>query len=263
MSKFRQIVTTIRGKLITKRIHAYRRWAEKQIKANNELWTGLQEYLTKSTSTGAEFGDYYELYTFVKEHKPKEILECGTGVTTIVMAQALLENERETGVKGRITSMEDKEQWFKVANDLLPEKYSKYIEIVLSPLVEDGWSIYRGIRYKELPERQYEFVFVDGPDFESLKDGMLTFDFDLIRVVEKSNTPVYAIVDDRLSSSYVYQKVFGVDKVRYSPKHRLSFIGPCCKQDLLTMEIQKKCFIDSFRLFTPTVLKLKLHMAKK
>jgi len=256
INRFNNFIGQLRGKAITRRLNRNREQARLKLEANHVLWKTLTAYLSKTSSTGGEYSDYLALYDHVRLHRPKEILECGTGVSTIIMAFALSENEKEDGIKGRITSMEDKEKWLNIAQDLLPADLAPYVDLVLSPLVEDGWYFFRGIRYSELPDRKYEFVFVDGPDFVSPIDDKLTFDFDLIRVVEKSNHDVYAIVDDRLSSSFVYQKIFGTEKARYLSSHRLCFIGPVSQKDLRGMEAQKPCFIQSFRYFGESELGL-------
>jgi hypothetical protein len=262
IDKFAGLLRTVRGTFISRRLKATRAAAMRRLQANAPLWQTLQAYLARSSSTGGEYSDYLALYDHVRAYRPMEILECGTGVSTIVLAFALRENERDYGIKGRVTSMEDKEQWYRVAQDLLPPDLAPYVDLVLSPRVEDGWYLFRGIRYETLPDRKYDFVFVDGPDFDSLTDGKLTFDFDLIRVVEKADQPVRAIVDDRLSTSFVYQKVFGLDKARYMTSRRLCFIGPVTRRDLRGMDTQKACFIHSFRYFRNTELDLRLQPAK-
>lgn len=256
INRFKNFIGQLRGNAISRRLHKNREQARLKLEAHPVLWQTLTEYLAKTSSTGGEYSDYLALYDHVRKYRPNEILECGTGVSTIIMATALSENEKEDGIRGRITSMEDKEKWLKVAEELLPANLAPYVDLVLSPLVEDGWYFFRGVRYSELPDRKYEFVFVDGPDFVSLTDEKLTFDFDLIRVVEKSDHDVYAIVDDRLSTSFVYQKVFGTEKARYLSSHRLCFIGPVSRKDLRGMEAQKPCFIQSLRYFGKSNLSL-------
>lgn len=74
--------------------------ARRKLQRNQELWGVLQEYLQKSKSTGCGYIDYACLYEIVRVMKPVEILECGTGVSTLVIAHALMENEIETGRGG-------------------------------------------------------------------------------------------------------------------------------------------------------------------
>lgn len=74
--------------------------AERMLRKNAELWAALKEYLKKSESTGCGYIDYAFLYKTIRSAKPVEILECGTGVSTLIIAHALMENEKETGRGG-------------------------------------------------------------------------------------------------------------------------------------------------------------------
>jgi hypothetical protein len=61
---------------------------------------------------------------------------------------------------------------------------------------------------------------------------MTTFDYDFIHLLKQSEHPVRGIVDKRVSTCYVLQKILGVDKVRYDSLLRLGFVGPCSRKDL-------------------------------
>ena len=154
------------------------RKARKRIMSNKGLYTMLQTYMAQTKSSGCQYKDYDVLYRYVRKWKPQEILECGTGTSTVVLAYALMENEKEDGKVGRVTSMEGVQGWFDMAQDLMPDILRKYVDIRLSPTVEDGYMFYRGMRYKEVPDRQYDFVFTDGPSTTAPSDGTRTFDFD-------------------------------------------------------------------------------------
>ena len=136
--------------------------ARRRLQRNVDLWNALQEYLRKSDSTGCGYIDYACLYEIVRTTKPVEILECGTGVSTLVIAHALMENEKETAVKGRVTSMDEDSGWLEMSRKLLPSHYKKYVALELSSTVEDRYSLFRGVRYAAIPDRAYDFVFVDG-----------------------------------------------------------------------------------------------------
>ena len=225
--------------------------SERKLRKNVELWTALQEYLTKSASSGCGYIDYACLYEIVRGAKPVEVLECGTGVSTLVIAHALMENERETGVSGRVTSMEEHMDWLEMSRTLLPPQYSKYVSFELSNTVEDSYSLFRGVRYSTLPERAYDFVFVDGPKYMSPQDGGATFDFDFIHVLRTAEKPVSCLIDKRLSTVFVLQQLLGTDKVTYSAVAGLGHIKPCTKDDLgkIATSISSKNFANSLRLF--------------
>ena len=81
-----------------------KRWTEKYAKfylsREKRLWKELAEYNKKTESTGCSYTDYFFLYRLIRKHKPTQVLECGTGVTTLVIAYALNQNELGTGRGG-------------------------------------------------------------------------------------------------------------------------------------------------------------------
>jgi hypothetical protein len=186
-------------------------------------WAPLQRYLQLTKSTGCSYIDYWHLYKQLRQHKPNHVLELGTGASTIVLAHALLENGR-----GQLTSMEESREWYGHAVTNLPSGLP--VEIVLSDTVEDCFSIFRGIRYREVPQRQYEFVFVDGPSYRT-QAGEMTFDFDLINVVRSAAVPVRAIIDKRVSTCFVLQRVLP-GKVRYLNHLGLGFVDAVTRDDI-------------------------------
>jgi len=127
--------------------------SERLLRKNSELWTTLSAYLEKTKSTGCGYIDYAFLYKMIRSTKPVEILECGTGVSTLVIAHALMENERETGRGGRVTSMDEHNVWLDMSRNLLPSEYKKFVDFKVSATVEDRYSIFRGVRYENIPSR--------------------------------------------------------------------------------------------------------------
>lgn len=203
-----------------------RKWAQTQAERRlrrTAAWAPLQKYLAQTRSTGCSYIDYWHLYAAVRRYRPKEILELGTGASTIVLAHAAIEN----GV-GRITSMEESSDWYDHAVRNLPPGLP--VDIALSSTVEDAYSIFRGMRYRDVPDRPYEFVFVDGPSYRTMS-GEVTFDFDLIAVVSRAVQPLRAIIDKRVSTCFVLQRLL-MGKVRYLPHLGLGFVDQVTRADL-------------------------------
>jgi len=230
--KILKTVTSAKKKFLKQYQQYLNNKARKALQKNEGLWKVLNEYSRRSKSTGCSYSDYLVLYNYIRSAKPKEVLECGTGVSTIIMAYAMMENEKEGGDSGLITSVEDIEEWYHIAKNLLPDNLKQYVEIILSPIEEDYHAFFRGVRYKNVPDRPYEFVFIDGPNPKSPRDGVPTFDFDFIRVVEKSEGSVYGIIDMRHSTCYVLQEVFGFRKFKYDHARNLGFVGPVERSDI-------------------------------
>lgn len=211
--------------------------------------------------TGASMSDFLTLYQHVRTYRPKEILELGTGVSSVVMAHAMLANATEGHDLGRITSMEEDEHWHRTAVENLPESMTGIVDIIHSPKIDGYYKMFRGVRYTEIPDRPYDFVFSDGPERHSLVNGDKLFDLDLILVVLRSDRPVRAIVDNHYLTFYVLQKVFGLKHARYSVSHRLMFVGPVNKYD--ARYLRKENFIPDLRLFANTELKLRMALREK
>jgi hypothetical protein len=209
--------------------HLFEAYAQKQLTQKKALWNDLMKYRAQSPSTGCSYADFWTYYQFVRTHKPKEILECGAGLSTIIFAHALIENEKESGIRGRITSMEESALYYDVAVRLLPQHLNPYVDIVLSPMQHDSYEMFRGIRYEQLPDRPYDFVLIDGPDGEGAVSHM--FDMDFLRVVEKTKNPVCGLIDTRTSTCFVYHHIFG-DKLRYDYVRKIGIIGPCVQRDI-------------------------------
>ncbi|MEZ5666374.1 MAG: class I SAM-dependent methyltransferase [Alphaproteobacteria bacterium] len=232
------------------------RRAEAVLRANAPLWALIEAYARNSAVTGVSYGDYLTLYEEVRRRRPTEILECGTGISTVVLAYAQLENEREGAPPGRVTSMEDVPHWHAVARQCLPAQLAGRVDLVLSPKRDGFYKCFRGVEYAAIPDRPYDFVFSDGPDRHSPVNGDKLFNLDFITVVRRSERPVFGIVDDHYLTFYVLQKVFGLRRARYSVARKLMLVGPVTRADVRIL--QKEPFLRDLRLLRPTELHLRM-----
>lgn len=214
--------------------------AERRMQSRNpELALAVNNY-HKNLGEGSlrkNWIKYEALYRFIRSRKPREVLELGAGTSTVVIAHALMENEREsphTAGTPRVTSMEESPKYHVRTVEAFPENLKKYTEILLSPKVEDYYQLFRGVKYENVPPRQYEMVFVDGPTTGAPSDGHKTFDFDFLAVVARSEKPVYGIVDLRLSGMWAYENIFGRKNVRFSHGGSLGLVGPVSRRDMRT-----------------------------
>jgi predicted O-methyltransferase YrrM len=232
------------------------RRAKARLRGNAELWRQIEAVAAGNAVTGASYSDYLTLYEAMRRLKPVEILECGTGVSTAVLAQALRENEAEGAPRGRVTSMEEDERWWKNQQERLPAELRPYVDLVHSRKVDGYYQLFRGVQYESVPERPYDFVFSDGPERHSPVNGDKLFNLDLIQVVRRSETPVRGIVDNHYLTFYVLQKVFGPEHARFDFRRKLLFVGPVTRHDV--RRLRKENFINDLRLFGRTEFRLRL-----
>ena len=172
---------------IDRMVGARNRRAERQLKSMGRLWPLMTQAAAGTDVTGASYSDYLTLYQQVRFYKPCEILECGAGISTTVLAQALVENSEEGHGPGRVTSMEEDEKWAAAARARLPDTLAALVDIVHSPKIDGFYKCFRGVQYMEVPERAYDFVFSDGPERHSPVTNDKLFNLDLIHVVRRAD----------------------------------------------------------------------------
>jgi hypothetical protein len=249
-------VARARAAVLERLVAAHEHWAVRQIERMPRLAAAIRDYRAKSDVTGATYSDYLTLYRDIRRYKPREVLELGTGVTTVVLAQALLDNAAEGAAPGRLTSMEEDEGWYRKALACVPPELGPVVDIVHSPKVEGFYKIFRGVQYEQIPDRPYDYIFSDGPERHSHINGDKLFDLDFIQVVRGSDRPIRGAVDNHYLTFYVLQKVFGTHLARYSAIRRIMLVGPVTKRDV--RHLRKENFVPDLRLFTRTELKLRM-----
>ena len=216
------------------------RKAEQRMRLRHgDVWTAVTGYHRDlgAGSLRKNWIKYETLYRLIRSRKPEEILELGAGTSTVVIAHALMDNDRESGDHSRaprVTSLEEREKYHSRTTGAFPGHLRKYADILLRPKTEGYYQLFRGVRYADVPMRPYEFVFVDGPTTGAPSDGQKTFDFDFLDVVSRSERPVSAVVDLRLSGLWAYEHVFGRGKVMLDRRCALGFVGPVTKKDMRT-----------------------------
>ena len=92
---------------------------------NHKNLKDIIEYANySSSSSGADLSDYVLLYETIKQKKPQFVLECGTGCSTFVIAQAMLDFCQELyGDDMRLISMEHEKKWYEHQLSLACEKF--------------------------------------------------------------------------------------------------------------------------------------------
>jgi hypothetical protein len=249
-------VARLRALLLERLIAANERRAKTALERIPAVADAIRSYQAKSGVTGMSWSDYLTLYREVRQYRPQEVLELGSGVSTVVLAFALVANAADGSPLGRITSMEEDPDWHRNAIACFPPELGSTADFVHSAKVDGYYKIFRGVQYASIPERPYDYVFSDGPERHSLVNGDKLFDLDLIQIVRGSDRPIRAVVDNHYLTFYVLQKVFGTELARYSPTRRLMLVGPVTRHDI--RHLRKENFVSDLRLIGRTELKLRM-----
>jgi hypothetical protein len=175
----------------------------------------LDDYKRVSDTTGTQWITLWYAVSGIMQNKPQFILESGTGSSTLVLAATVKKLMHEDpNYKAQIISMESVREWYDVAAENLPEKYRDVAQIVYGPREEFSFGMFRGLIHSNIPQYDYDFVFLDGPDYRDHKG--LSFCADVFKVMEFSKSEmINGVIDGRRSSVYVIQSMFGVSHARY------------------------------------------------
>ena len=129
------------------------------------------------------YAKYFTVYNIVRTTKPNYVLECGPGVTTPLIEQALKKN----GV-GKLVSIEEYEDFYNIIKETVDPQYTT---LVLSPTEHTTYDGIEGDKYTNIPDHPYDFMFVDGPTTK-------TVDLDAFYILDKRKIPV--LVDCRVQT---------------------------------------------------------------
>jgi len=179
-----------------------------------------------------KWDDLARLYKLVRERKPFQILEFGSGFSTIVMAYALKQNwdeynailaetDRQTDKRyeqPRMVSIESSEKW----RDNTRIKIEKAGLSYFSENVYSGVTIveYQGQVchfYDELPDVVPDFVYLDGPDPSTVQGNINGLSFqnskrtvlsgDILKYESTLLPGFFMIVDGRTNNARFLQRM--------------------------------------------------------
>ena len=121
--------------------------SKKEIKKidNGKLYTFLEYTIKKSKSTGCEYSDYLTIWDDLHKNKPKNILECGSGISSVVFAYYVSKLQEPDKVK--FVSMESIDFWHKQILKIFPKELMDFVQFNLSERVETLYNDVLGSHY--------------------------------------------------------------------------------------------------------------------
>ena len=176
----------------------------------------LDKYSKQTKSTGTKFPTLYSAVQLIRKNKPKILLESGTGTSTIVLAETLMQLKKsDPSYNPTLISMEQHPKWHDMAVKLLPERYKDIVEIRLGEREKFEYAMFRGYCHSNIPLKNYDFVFLDGPSYRDEHGSSSCLD--ALKVRLNSNVKqIIGVIDTRVSSVFVMQNIFGLNSIRYS-----------------------------------------------
>ena len=190
---------------------------------NGELKKIIDTARSKSNSTGCNYSDYLNLYELVKKYKPRNILELGPGISSCVLAYALKENEIEGYEPGIITCMEESEYYFDNFKMIIPDEYMEIIKPIYSPRKTAYFENNFGCFYSNIPGKNFDMIFIDGPHTTFPEEPEKAFDADLINLIkDKKIKDSLVILDQRVSTLEILNELISGLNLKYNPLKMVS-----------------------------------------
>jgi len=197
----------------------------RKLMEQEELWSKLSLVLKKSSSTGCEFSDFYYLHRFIKTTDGlKNVLELGTGISTLIFAQACKELKEQGKAYPRIITMEESLQYQQNCLSWFPEDLKDYVEFHQSDRVQEKEGEVAICYYNEIPELPYDFIFIDGPTLSFA--GVKSINYDLVNIynINKSRS-IVAWLDQRVGTYWEYKRIFKKASIKYNVIKKLTEIN--------------------------------------
>lgn len=122
-----------------------------------------------------DYSDLSFLHHAIRRRRPKVVLEFGVGFSTLTMLHALAKNNAESGQNGaaaRLFVVDGDEYWLKNTQQKISPEYIDLVEFTYSECeltTLDGQVCHL---FKHLPDVVPDFIYLDGPDPETVKGGV-------------------------------------------------------------------------------------------
>ena len=196
-------------------------WARRKLSREGNLLSYIERYIDTTHWTSRYYYKWWRIFSYVRTEKPVQILELGSGISSLIMTLALQMNEAEGHPKGAITSLEENSgEYFENLLESIPADLRTYITFVHSRKIEKTWGMFHGVCYEHVPDKAYDFIFIDGPT-TTLGSGDHGFDGDVLNILASTDQELTVMIDNRKSTCAVLRILFGM-KIQF---HRFGNIG--------------------------------------
>jgi len=155
-------------------------------------------------SMGTEYIFYNTLIKYILKHKPKFILELGSGYTTYLMGTIIQDYKLDT----KLLSFENERKWYDWIKN---EKLDPLDSVVMSDIEaweEDGEVFVKYIYDYNMDE--VDFVLLDGPGYFEYNGKVIknSIQYNYYEIISHTNSPIDVLIDGRKSTGKFYKKVF-------------------------------------------------------
>jgi hypothetical protein len=124
---------------------------------------------TNNNLLPADYLDLDNLVTQILKLKPKCVLELGTGYSTYAIIFALNKLKLEIGHKFEFYAVDQNEIYLENLKNFIPKQYSEQITFLYRPLYTDKYLNTLMSFFKNLPNKNFDFIYEDRHDHKDTK----------------------------------------------------------------------------------------------
>lgn len=193
-------------------------------RSHQTMFEALQSILSRSESTGCTYFELDALYQHIVANHPAQVLELGSGVSTIVLGYAAKE-VRALGMPCTIVSMEESQFYYDDLRRLIPEDVADCVELIQSP-VEDRRIADEFIArcYRAVPRRCYDLAFIDGPQVPKMEEDARYLDGDVLDAINWNDRAFTAFLDSRKGTRLNLERLLPWARFHYNRRHKFTRI---------------------------------------
>ncbi len=158
---------------------------------------------------GPDYGDLWFLYNKVRKRCPRTIIEFGSGISTVCLAQALFDNG-----SGTVYSVDGNKQWAASTGRCIPTHLKSFCEVRYSEVLEVTYAGTHVLKHADVPKVIPEFVYLDGPEGVWAERPAA---IDLLEIEPDFPNTFFLVIDERESNTQFLRQHF---KRQYRFRHR-------------------------------------------
>jgi len=184
------------------------------------------------TSSSLNYSTLNSILNDVVLNQRKEIIEFGTGISTLYVAKLA----RVNNIKLRIVSIDNSEAWLTVIQDILSkEQLAEFVECIHSPLVQSDLSLEGNTWFDVEPitaaiqSRLFDQVIVDGPMAHTRQKALSRYP--ALPFIKQYLAEKHAIILDDTNRKgeqkiiHLWEQQFGYDFRKLNRTARIAFAG--------------------------------------
>gem|GEM_PF-6980054 len=185
-----------------------------------------------------KYSDAYFLFHLICQERPKLVLECGAGASTVAIAYALRRVHQQSKQAGLLVSIDDNQEYLerRILAEF-PASLQQYVEWHISPVECFNYVSRRkrvawpGVCYRFLPRRKYDLIYVDGPadspqnwpQVQAIGKPMVS---DYLNLLIEGEEPGLMLLDQRILTRLKMKELLtGPVKMKYCLGARKTFIN--------------------------------------